>query len=276
VKYLILLLLTCTLVQAQEFVQVRTIGTFRNANSFYISPAGFIYVTDINENKVYMLDTLGNLLRETGGYGWNEAAFDNPVDVYATSLNVYVTDKNNHRIQWFDRNLNFLSLLHTRNSRNEEIRFGYPLSAAVSGQGDLYILDQENNRILKFDLFGNFLTEFGGVDAGKFRINRPVEFALLNNNTYVLDSRGRRIVIFDQFGNVLNTLKLDQKVNNISASEGNIFISSDSEIYLFNPPAAEFIKLDMPELKEDILDVFMFQRNLYILTPKRIIIYNHQ
>jgi DNA-binding beta-propeller fold protein YncE len=263
-------------VYAQEFVEVNRIGNFSNANAFYISSAGFIYVSDLNENKIYMLDTLGKLLRETGGYGWNEAAFDNPVDIFATPLNVYVTDKNNHRIQWFDRNLNFLSLLHTRNNRNEEIRFGYPLSAAVSIQGDLYILDQENNRILKFDLFGNFLTEFGGVDAGKFRINKPVELALQDNNTYVLDSRGRRIVIFDQFGSGYNIIKLNQKVNNISASEGNVLISNDSEIYLYNPSSAEFVKLDVPDLKESIVDVFIFQKNLYLLTPKRIIIYNHQ
>jgi DNA-binding beta-propeller fold protein YncE len=272
-KKIILLILLTAAANAQDFEGVRTFGNFRNAHAFYINSAGFIFVTDLNEHKVYKLDTLGNVLKETGGYGWNEEAFDEPVDIYATPLNVYVTDKNNHRVQWFDKDLNFISLLQTRNNRNEEVRFGYPLSAAVSGQGDLYILDQENNRILKFDLFGNFITEFGGLDAGKFRISKPVEFAVLDNTTYVLDTRGRRVVVFDQFGNGLNTIKLDNRMDNISASEGVVLLSSKSEIYRLDIAVGELIKINIDNpSKEDIRDVYLFHKNLFILTPKRIII----
>jgi hypothetical protein len=274
-KFLLFFLFLAGNLCAQNFEQVRTIGSFRNANSFYINSAGFIYATDINEHKVYKLDTLGNLLRETGGYGWNETAFDLPVDIFATTLNIYVTDKNNHRIQWFDRDLNFISLLYTRESRNEEIRFGYPLSAGVSGQGDLFILDQENNRMLKFDLFGNFLMEFGGIDAGRFRLSRPLEFALLNNTTYLLDSRGRRVVVFDQFGTGLNTIKLEHRMDNITASEGNIILSNESDIYLLEPASGVIRKIGFTkDFKGAIRDAFIFHRNLYILTPDRIIIYS--
>jgi DNA-binding beta-propeller fold protein YncE len=270
--YLMLMFLAVFMI-TDTGAQAVSIGNFKNANSFYINPAGFIYVTDLNENKIYKLDTLGNQLRETGGYGWDESAFDSPSDIFATSLNVYVADKNNHRVQWFDKDLNFISLLQTRNNRNEEIRFGYPLSAAVSGQGDLYILDQENNRILKFDLFGNFIMEFGGLDAGRFRINRPLEFALLNNTTYLLDSKGRRIVVFDQFGNGLNIIKLNQKIDNISASEGNILLNNKSEVYQLDIASGETINIGLPEdMDDELRDVFTFRNDLYILTPSRIII----
>jgi DNA-binding beta-propeller fold protein YncE len=257
---------------AQDVQPPKSIGSFRNAHSFYINSAGFIYVTDLNDHKVLKLDTLGRLLVEAGGYGWNEAAFDEPVDVFATPLNVYVTDKNNHRIQWFDKDLNFISFLQTRTNRNEEIRFGYPLSAAVSSQGDLHLLDQENNRVLKFDLFGNFQMEFGGLDAGKFRISRPLEFTLLNNITYVLDTRGRRVVVFDQFGNGLNIIKTDQRFDNIAASEGRVMLSSGSEVFILDINGGEFRKLELPISIKDIRDVFMFQKKLYVLTSKRILI----
>ena len=91
-------------VHSQTFVYQGSIGSFKNASAFYITSAGYLYVTDKNSDEVYKLDTLGNKLKDTGGYGWTEATFDQPSDVFATPLNVYVSDKNNHRIQRFDKN----------------------------------------------------------------------------------------------------------------------------------------------------------------------------
>ncbi len=62
-------------------------------------------------NEIVKLDTLNNALKSIGGYGWSNSTFDEPVDIYATDLRVYVTDKNNNRVQVFDKDLNFLFLL---------------------------------------------------------------------------------------------------------------------------------------------------------------------
>ena len=137
---------------SQTFIYQYSIGKFKNASAFTITAAGILYVADASSDEIYKLDTLGNNLKDVGGYGWDEGAFDHPVDVFANPLSVYVTDKNNHRIQRFDKDLNFISLLYTRENDNPAERFGYPLSAVTSNQGDLFILDSENKRILKFDL----------------------------------------------------------------------------------------------------------------------------
>lgn len=258
-------------IAAQNFEYNKTAGKFRNANSFYINPAGFIYVSCVNENKIFKLDTLGNVLKEIGGYGWDKAAFDFPADIFATPLNIYVTDKNNNRIQWFDKDLNFISQLQTRDSRDEKIKFAYPLGSAVSSQGDLYVLDSENNRVLKFDMFGNFLTEIGGLDAGKFRINRPLAFVLSGNTVFVLDDKGKRIVLFDQFGNGVNIFPLDKKADNISSSEGKILLNNKSEIFLFDQSSGKISTVNSG-CRETIRDVFLFGKKLFILTPTKIII----
>jgi len=274
-KFILLVLLSVSSLLSQDFRFNKEIGNFRNANSFFISPAGFIYVTDLNENKVYKVDTLGNVLKDIGGYGWDESGFDAPVDAYATPLNVYVTDKNNHRIQWFDKDLNFLSSLQTRNTGDDALRFGYPLSSGVTSQGDLIILDSENNRIIKFDMFGDFITEFGGLDAGKFRVNKPVHLALRNNSTYVLDSRGKRIVVFDQFGTGVNIIPLEQKMENISSSEGTVLLNNRSDVYSFDDRSGQLLQIALSPLPEkEIRDVSVFNNHLYILTPGRILVYD--
>ena len=103
---------------SQQYILNGTIGNFRNASSFYVTSAGFIYVTDISSDEIIKIDTLGNKLKDAGGYGWTESTFDYPSDVFATPLNVYVSDKNNHRIERFDKNLNYISQLFTRNNEN--------------------------------------------------------------------------------------------------------------------------------------------------------------
>ncbi len=114
----LLILLIGTLIFPQKYQLENKIGQFVNASSFYVNPAGFIYVTDIRTDEITVLDTLGNLILNIGGYGWRQSAFDYPADIYADALKVYVVDKNNHRIQRFDKNLNFNFQIFTRKQRS--------------------------------------------------------------------------------------------------------------------------------------------------------------
>ncbi len=184
----------------QTFLYERSFGNFENASSFYINPVGYIFVTDIDTDEIYVLDTLGNMIHSIGGYGWSNSAFDTPVDIFADALTIFVADKNNHRIQRFDKNLNFIFQVSTRENEIEEESFGYPLSAVTSNLGDIFILDSENSRIIKFDLFGNFLQNFGGYDYGNYSLEQPKQLAVsMQNNIFVIDNN--QIIIFDAYGN---------------------------------------------------------------------------
>jgi DNA-binding beta-propeller fold protein YncE len=99
---------------------------------------------------------------------------------------VYVADNNNHRIQKFDNNGNFIaawgwgvdtdafayeictSSCQEGNSGaagGEEGAFNYPRDVAVDANDNVYVA--EGNRIHKFDSNGNFLRMWGwGVDTG--------------------------------------------------------------------------------------------------------------
>lgn len=273
-KLLFFILIPLITLPGQVLKEEGSIGNFINAGSFYVSSAGFIYVTDLNENKIFKLDTLGRKLKDIGGFGWDESAFDGPVDIYATPLNVYVTDKNNHRIQWFDKDLNFLSSLTTRNNKNESDRFGYPSGAEVNPQGDLFVLDTENNRVLKFDMFGNLLLNFGGNDAGKYRLNKPQAIVLLNDYCYILNNKGKRITVFDQFGNGINIIELDERSENLSASSGRIFVTRDSEVFYLDQMSGGLKKIQIPGNPSGIRDIQAYNGRLYILTPRNILLFS--
>ena len=130
------------------------LGKFTDASSFSYNPSGFFYVADRHTNEIFKIDTLGNIIKYIGGYGWDESNFDDPIFIFSTLLNVYVTDKNNHRIQIFDKDLNYITQLSNKNLEStnknlENSKFGYPLGCVVSSMGDFFVLDSENKRILK-------------------------------------------------------------------------------------------------------------------------------
>ncbi len=167
---------------------------------------GTIYVLDAEKSTLRLYSKDFALLKEVGGAGWHDTQFDNPDGIWARNgIDVFVADYGNHRIQRFDRNLNFISTLFTRDSDNPDERFGYPAGVTLSRLGDLYICDGENSRIVKVNSLSQVERTFGGFDAGKGRLEKPTAVqAGPHDNIYVLD--GARVVIFDTFGNFVNEL----------------------------------------------------------------------
>ncbi len=271
--FLLILLLLSSKNYSQNFVLSDSFGKFKDATSFVITSAGFIYVTDAGTNEIYKLDTLGNVLKYAGGYGWDDGLFDNPSDIFANPLSVYVCDKNNHRIERFDKDLNFIWQLSTRNSDTTNQRFGYPMGCAVSQQGDLYVLDSENKRIVKFDLFGNFVQNFGGYDAGNYSLINPKKITISSgNNVFIADDK--RLVEFDQFGNGISILKLDTEIIGMNITFNQLTINNEKQIFFanLNLPDISFRKIELPTdfNPPDVVSSLIFNDRLYVLTKNSI------
>ena len=197
-KLLLILTLATSSLLAQSFNFIKEFGNFKESSALSVTQGYNIYVSDTDKNEIYKFDNSGRQISSIGGYGWDIEAFDEPIDIFATPLNIYVTDKNNNRIQIFDRELNFLSLFKTHENEAQEFSFSYPTCAAISTNGDLLILDSDNSRILKYDLNGNYLQQIGNYDAGSYKLNDPVKFSISRDGRiFVLD--GNEIFVFDQF-----------------------------------------------------------------------------
>lgn len=275
-SFITLLFVVTTFSFAQRYQLENKIGHFVNASSFYINPAGFIYVCDINTNEITAIDTSGKLLMKIGGYGWRQSAFDNPADVYADALKVFVADKNNNRIQRFDKNLNFNFQIYTHQSEIEQERFGYPLSAVMSNQGDVFILDSENSRIIKFDIFGNFLQNFGGYDYGNYALQRPSQLAVsMRNDIFVID--GDQIIIFDQYGNASGKFSGTDEFSSIRIIYDWLTVTSGNKIFIANLKSSELIlkevNLEEIEEKEELVSALILNSKLYLLTRNEILIF---
>jgi len=276
-RILILIFLFNSLSFPQAFMFESSFGEFENASSFYINPAGYFFVTDTDTDEIYVLDTLGNMIHSIGGYGWSESAFDTPVDIFADALTIFVSDKNNHRIQRFDKNLNFIFEVSTRDSEIEEERFGYPLSAVTSNLGDIFILDSENSRILKFDLFGNFIQNFGGYDYGSYSLQQPKQLAVsMQNNIFVIDNN--QIVIFDAYGNGIGKAEEIDDFKSIRIIFNWLTVCTEENIFLANLkyPDLNLIEILLQgfDYKPGIVSSLVFNNKLYLLSKNNILVFN--
>ncbi len=277
-KYYLLILLFFPIyrIEAQILTPAGQIGSFNSATSFSINPGGFIYVADSGTNEITKIDTLGNVLKFIGGFGWSESQFDDPTGIYATTLNVYVADKNNHRIQFFDKDLNFLSQFSNQNSADEKTVFRYPAGSAVSNQGDIYILDSDNNRIMKFNSQGTYQLSIGSYDAGEFALHFPKQFTIADSRIFVIDVN--RLLIFDQFGNGVKIIQLDFTPRNINSFQGDIFLTDQTRVTILKEDKIERGKFASqtisPQTEVEIVDALQFNEKLYVLTKAAVLVYN--
>ena len=82
---------------------------------------GNIYVINSDLNTLTLFSKEGTMVRRIGGSGWLNDQFDRPAGVWARNgIDLFIADYGNHRIQRFDRNLNYVSTFYTRDSDNPE------------------------------------------------------------------------------------------------------------------------------------------------------------
>lgn len=282
-----LLLLFCAPPAAGQAPEIRFLRTIRIQPPPGGSPSRFaalsansrgdLYVCDISAQRVFHLDPDGQVIREVGGFGWNDEQFDRPVDVWAqNALDVFVADYNNHRIQRFDRNLNFVSTLSSENGQDAALRFGFPVALAYSNYGELFIAGREHNRILKFDANGTPVLSFGDYDWGAGAIEEPVDICVgKGDEVWVADATRKSLVRFDYYGNYLQELKVAQITQpaRVAAAGDDLAVvdAATSRVFLLHTATGEPTEvvfkthLAAPAASEMLLDVAVAQNVLYVL-----------
>jgi len=248
-------------------------GVFKNAVAFSIDTDGKIYVLDAGSSELVKLSGTGEEQARIGGYGWTADAFDQPTDVIAPNgLDVYVADYGNHRVQHFDRNLNFISSFARRDDPHAEDNFGYPRSVAQSRFGALFIVDGENKRVLEVSSSNDIEAAFGDIGGGEGRLQSPQRVRVSGNDlVYVQD--GNQIVVFDIFGNYLETLgkNLFKHLRSFTVSRDSVYALDSCALYIFGRTGESEYQGDIniggaTTVECDAVDVAVYNEKIFILS----------
>jgi hypothetical protein len=214
-------------------VEDYSIGSFQRATRIVTGTQGPIYVIDADENKILLYSNLQDAPKTLGGFGWSSSSFDKPTGVATDGVNVYVSDFGNHRIQRFDRDFNYISSLSTRDTSDVSSRFGYPLDIALSEIGDLFILDGENIRVMKFNSQNVFERSFGDINSGKGKLQNPMKLIATNSRIFVGEKN--KILVYDYFGNYLGSVGDGVLINltGFSILKNELVAASNDTIWWF-------------------------------------------
>jgi DNA-binding beta-propeller fold protein YncE len=116
-----------------------------------INGTGYVYIADLNNERVQVYDNAGNYqytIGTTRESGFDNTHFNTPMDVTVdqTTGRVYVADYDNFRTQVFDNADNYLFTIDPHTG-------GRPTAIAVNSTGYIYIIHTHHVEI--FDNLGN-------------------------------------------------------------------------------------------------------------------------
>ena len=281
---IILALLICpSHVSAQmvdsALVEDYSLGSFQRATHIVPGTQETLYVLDADEKKLSFFSNLRDAPKTMGGFGWSTSSFDNPTGVATDGVNVFVSDYGNHRVQRFDRNLNYISSLSTRDTSDVFSRFGYPLDIALSEFGDLFILDGENIRVVTFNAQNEFERSFGDSNAGKGKILNPVKLLAVNSRVFVGDKD--KILVFDYFGNYLGSVG-DGVIDNLTGFTmvpNGMVVASGDRIWWFSEEGSFQKTSSLDNIISDgridhIQDVACNGKQLFILSLHKVHVFS--
>ena len=152
-----------------------------------------IYVS--SNHNLQKFTSSGALVKCVG----QEGGFNFPRGVILYNNEVYVCDSNNHRIQVFDLDLNFIQSIGSHGKRRGEFD--------ASCESIMYIDDYGNARVQVVDKSGHFVRVFA---EGKLR--GPTALHIVDKCVYVSDHIGQCIVVSNTSGQFVTSFgKLGHK-----------------------------------------------------------------
>jgi tripartite motif-containing protein 71 len=195
---------------------------------------GNVEATNIKSSS-FANSTKYELIREWGNEGDGDGQFNRPhdLDFSPSEDKLYIVDRDNNRIQVFDKNG---TLLFKWGEEGEgDSQFTLPYGLDVDKEGNVWVADRGNNRIQKFDAEGNFLFAFGseGSGEGQFKELRHVGVDDDLKYVYAVDSDNHRIQKFDITGNFIESFgtegtgpgEFNVPVTLVMDSSGDLFVN---------------------------------------------------
>ncbi len=200
-------------------------GQFNLPRAVTTDGEGRIYVADSGNNRIQVFNPDGSFLRQWGStchldtqegcVDDGRGQFNEPWGI-AVGLDgsVYVSDTWNGRIQKFDNQGAFVGMFGQFGATNGELgepSFFYgPRSVVVGQNGNVFIVDTGNKRILELSPDLEFVNQYGGGGVTEGRFDEPVGLAQDGEGAwYVADTWNRRIQKFDAAFNYVTQWPID-------------------------------------------------------------------
>lgn len=104
--------------------------------------------------------------------------------------------------------LEFVRKIGEMESEDENLLFGSPIHVARDGDGNLFVLDDQDCCIKKFDRNGNFLLKFGRQGQGPGEFQYPMRLGIGGENRLIVQCMDWTFQIFDLNGQYVDRFSM--------------------------------------------------------------------
>jgi len=235
-------------------------GAFSNANGqvdgIAIDSSGNIWVLDTTNNRVEEFNSSGTWLQTIPSSGCTNGTapacpnstangkFTQPTYITIDSSgNIYVSDQYNNRVEKLNSSGSFLlgigagyqgvggSVGATGTASG---KFNAPEGIKVDGSGNIWVVDNQNNRVQKFNSSGTYVSQLGCASGtcstscanGKFSGNTEGLAIDASNNIWVGDNGCGRVEEFNSSGSYLSQFSVNYPNDLYFDSSGNLWVAS--------------------------------------------------
>lgn len=276
---------TLNFAQGDSLKLIESFGKFTDAKSISTSREEFIFVSDLDRNKIYKLDVYGNELSSFGGSGLGEMELNQPYSIDATNgLDVLVADYQNNRIKRLDINLNYIlsfDFLSYNLTAESSKKIFNPKGLATISTGEVFILCEATNyKAAKLNDYNEISILFGSSAVGIDKLEDPVKIVKGNSlDVWILDSGKNELLNFDSFGVFRGKLKQKIAGGILSIAFYNDFllILHKSELVTYDLKKGQYSKIYRYPYIKDIRDITVLDKNtILILSKSKIYKYSFQ
>ncbi len=215
-------------------------GYLRRPAGLAVDRDGNVYVADSLNHRVQKYGPDGRYLATLGGPQQFREPWGVAVD---RDGNVYVADTWNHRIQKFDRSFKLLAAWGSPVRQGGlpnpgPLELYGPRAIAIDGDGNLWVTDTGNSRVLKFSPTGQPLGAFGGPGNGPGQFQEPVGIAVApNGDILVTDTWNGRVQRFDAAFGYKGEFRVDGWDDRGAENKPYLAVATDGSVYVAVPNA---------------------------------------
>jgi len=156
------------------------------------------------EGRVYACQRTDPFLVRLGANGRVEAKWSDPAvfDPHGVGIgptgNMFVVDRDGHRVHVFDRDGKKLSIIGDHARPKLQAPFNHPTDAAQSSNGDIFVADGYGNSMVhRFAADGSHICSWGSPGSGPGQFSTPHGICILpNERVAVGDRENNRIQVF--------------------------------------------------------------------------------
>ena len=161
-----------------------------------------LFVADTEYSRIKIFDEYGNFIRKFGTGGNGDGQMSSPRGICIdpeglTGQELYVSDKNNHRIQVFDLYGNFIRKFGTYG--NGDGQLDDPHDVGIGPDGLVYVSSTDDRRMLVFQKDGTYVRNFNTQSS-------PHHLAFLGSKIAVTTWSGHKVKIYDLNGTEVTSI----------------------------------------------------------------------